>query len=356
VQRPLVRVREEIGEDAMPPPYWRFHEQYGGQTGVGGNSDLPNDIKFQYAGVVLRGAALDKPRYAIYGSLFVLVPDDDPGGGTRTFPPFRAVPESGPIMRLKGRDIDLFLHLTGVRPGSVLEVGDTFALAGAVGPPLPASVRYTVTRPDGSQVRFSGRANAVGYYYRQAHDFVVDQPGVYTVDVTVTFRGETSAGPVDPAQPPRGDVLGTANGKFRVFVVEPGSTPLKIDLPAHTFLAPPAGFEVTATAPTGMRVKRAFVTTMMPGFILENRVVNASRRRFDYHYDPVALARDFPNLDVEQFGRAEAADIITVTLFASGEDTEGNPMHAARVVALHGIELFSAIAAPRAKAEAAHEE
>ena len=58
-------------------------------------------------------------------------------------------------MTLKGRDIDLFIHLTGVRPGSVLEVGDAFALAGAVGPPLSALVTYTVTKPYGQSVEFS---------------------------------------------------------------------------------------------------------------------------------------------------------------------------------------------------------
>jgi hypothetical protein len=41
----------------------------------------------------------------------------------------------------------LFLHLTGVRPGTVLESGDTFALAAAVGPPLPALISCTITTP-----------------------------------------------------------------------------------------------------------------------------------------------------------------------------------------------------------------
>ena len=35
VQRPLVRVREEIGEDLIPNPYWRFDERYAKQIGVG---------------------------------------------------------------------------------------------------------------------------------------------------------------------------------------------------------------------------------------------------------------------------------------------------------------------------------
>src|SRR5262249_413390 len=90
VERPLVRVREAISEDVLLHPYWRFGEGYGRQLGVSDRlGDLPNDIKFQYGAAVLRGAALAHPEYAIYGSLFVLVPDNDPHGGTRTLPPFQ---------------------------------------------------------------------------------------------------------------------------------------------------------------------------------------------------------------------------------------------------------------------------
>jgi hypothetical protein len=316
-------------------------------VGIGG--DLPNEIKFQYAGVVLRGPAVGAPRYAIYGSLFVLVPDDDPGGGTRTFPPFRARPESGPILTLKGKAVDLFLHLTGVRPGSVLEVGDTFSLAGAVGPPLPARVQYTVTRPDGTRITLGGRANLVGHFYDPADDFVVSEPGVYQVDLTVVFDGATSAGQVSPPFP-RGGVLGTVNGRFRVFVVGRGSAPLAVDVPAHDFLTAPAGFDVTATAPAGTRLTRAFVTTTMPGFVLENVSAAAAGRRFSYQYDPLTLSAEFINLDALRFNRAEAADRITVTLFGKGEDGEGNPVYAARVIVLHGVERFAGIAAPPAAA------
>jgi hypothetical protein len=355
VQRPLVRVREEIGEDQLPPPYWRFSEQYAGQTGVGRLGDLPNDFKFQYAGIALHGPALAAPQYAVYGSLFVLVPDDDPGGGTRTFPPFQGNPggpgqSGGPIMRLKGRDIDLFLHLTGVRPGSVLETGDVFSVAGAVGPPLPARVSYRVRRPDGSPVRLGGTANRVGYFYDPADDFVVTVPGVYTVELTVTFDGATSAGEVigPPELPlPSGNVLGTVNGRFHVFVVARGSKPLAVDLPAHAFLDLPLDLAVTATMPGGATLRRAYVTVTMPGFVLEQRDFAASGRKFDHRYDPAVLAVDFPNLDVSRFNRPEAADVITLTFFGSGENAEGAPVHAARVVVLHGLELFGKVAPPR---------
>ena len=196
VQRPLVRVREEIGEDEIGSAYWRFDDRYANQIGVGAHGDLPGEIKFQYGAAVLHGSALDQSHYAIYGSLFVLVPDDDPTG-PRTFPPFQGNgggPSGGPLFTLKGEDIDLFMHLTGVRPGSVLETGNTFALVGAIGPTLPAQVAYTVTAPDSSRRTFSGQANSIGYYYEPDDNFIVDQPGRYTVDLRVTYDGNTPPG------------------------------------------------------------------------------------------------------------------------------------------------------------------
>ena len=226
VQRPLVRVREEISEDHISSPYWRFNDRYARQIGVGQHGDLPGEIKFQYGAAVLHGPALDQSHYAIHGSLFVLVSDDGPAG-SRTFPPFQGNgggPSGGPLFTLKGEEIDLFIHLTGVRPGSVLETGNIFALVGAIGPTLPAQVTYTVTVPDGTQRRFSGVANAIGYYYEPEDNFIVEQPGRYTVDLQVTYDGSTSAGQVT-APFPQGHVLGTARGRFSVYVVSPHSTP-----------------------------------------------------------------------------------------------------------------------------------
>ena len=77
-QRPLVRVREEIGEDAMESAYWRFDERYADQIGVGAHGDLPGEFKFQYGAAVLHGPALDQSHYAIHGSLFVWCPMTTP--------------------------------------------------------------------------------------------------------------------------------------------------------------------------------------------------------------------------------------------------------------------------------------
>ena len=78
VQRPLVRVREEISEDLIESAYWRFNDRYANQIGVGAHGDLPGEFKFQYGAAVLHGSALDQAHYALYGSLFVLLPGERP--------------------------------------------------------------------------------------------------------------------------------------------------------------------------------------------------------------------------------------------------------------------------------------
>ena len=342
VQRPLVRVREELGEEVIPSAYWRFDDQYAEQIGVGAHGDLPGEFKFQYGAAVLHGSALDQSHYAIYGSLFVLIPDDDPDG-VRTFPPFQGNgggPSGGPLFILKGEEIDLFIHLTGVRPGSVLETGNTFALVGAIGPTLPAEVTYTVTAPDGSQRRFSGWANQIGYYYEPADNFIVDQPGRYTVDLQVTYDGSTSAGQVT-APFPQGHVLGTAQGRFSVYVVSPHSPPLTVDMPRHDFLTAPADFTVTATAPTGLTLTGGHMTALMPGVVLEDGSLTVGSNGLTYDYDPVGLAAGVPILDVERGGQPVAADVVTVSLFGQGTGSDGQPSYAARVVTLHGPEFLN---------------
>ena len=342
VQRPLVRVREEISEDKIPNPYWRFDDRYAGQIGVGTHGDLPGEFKFQYGAAVLHGSALDQAHYAIHGSLFVLVPDDDPDG-TRTFPPFQGNgggPSGGPLFTLKGEEIDLFIHLTGVRPGSVLETGNTFALVGAIGPTLPAQVTYTVTAPDGSRRTFSGVANAIGYYYEPGDNFIVDQPGRYTVDLRVTYDGSTSAGQVT-APFPQGHVLGTARGRFSVYVVSLHSIPLTVDMPRHNFLTAPADFTITASTPTGMTLTDGHMTALIPGVVLEDESLSVRNNGLTYDYDPVGLAAGVPILDVERNGQPVAADVVTVSLFGEGTDSEGQPHYAARVVTLHGPEFLN---------------
>jgi len=340
-ERPLVRVREMIGEDRILP-YWRFDEQYARQVGVGVLGDLPNEIKFQYGGVVIRGAALPRPEYAIHGSLFVLVPAGEDGIVSRTFPPFQGNgggPSGGPIITFKGEDIDLLINLRAVRPGSVMEVGDTFSLAGAIGPTLDARVSYTLTKPSGAKLNFSGRANPVGYYYDPQDDFILDQPGIYVVDLKVIFDRRTSAGQV--TEPfPSGNVLGSDAGRFYFYVVDANSQPMNLDLASESLIEPADGdlytLDVKAVLPQGYAITAAHVTTMMPGTILESRQLSTSLP-LTYHLNINELGEEVPNLDLSP----ELADLLTISIYAQAQDQEGATHHLGRVINLHGDQVYA---------------
>ena len=227
----------------------------------------------------------------------------------------------------------------------MLETGNTFALVGAIGPTLPAKVAYTVTAPNGSKRTFAGQANAIGYYYEPEDNFIVDQPGRYTVDLRVTYDGRTSAGQVT-APFPQGDVLGTARGRFSVYVVSPHSAPLEVDMPRHDFLTAPADFTVTATPPAGMRLTGGHMTALIPGVVLEDSSLTVEANGLTYDYDPVGLAAGVPILDVERFGEPVTADVVTVSLFGEERDGTEQSSYAARVVTLHSAEFLNLTPVP----------
>ena len=305
-ERPGVRVREFISEDESANGYWRFHDVYNFQQGNGANGDLPNDFKFQFGGSVWREGTF--AHYGAYASLFVLLPLNDAEGG-RVFPPFQGNgggPSGGPIMRLKGKDIDAFFHPTGVRAGTILEKGNRVSFAGQLAPTLPGNVEIVVRAPSGRERTITARANKIGWWYRPSFDFDADEVGVWTARIRVTFDGTTSAGALS-APFPTGDVLGSRGGELWFYVVDPISPPLETTYAKSTFLEPnvnPTVFHV----PAGTRA-----TVTMPGFILDERVLSGALT-----LDLNALRADFPNLDPADFDGHDATETITISLFANG--------------------------------------
>jgi hypothetical protein len=354
VQRPLVRVREEIFDEPPAHGYWRFQEQYSGQIGVGRSGDATNDFKFQFGGIVMRGPLFPSPIYAIYGSLFVLVPAQggDPGGGTRTFPPFQGNPgpSGGPLFKLKGHDVDLFLHPTGVRPGSVLTRGETATFTGYVAPPLNARVSILVTAPSGATRTVAGRANRVGWFYDPVQDFILSESGVWRAKVLTTFDGQTSAGQVQEPYP-TGGVVGSRAGEFFFYVVEPRSPVLHVTTSNRYLIFDKTTatgrldqLTLTATPPAGLTNLELHYTTTMPGFVIEEGSSASLSYTFDLRNVP-----DFPNLDRDS--NNTPSDVITITLVVSGSDATGGRHHHARQAAVvRGEVLLSGSSAARRRA------
>jgi len=342
VERPRVRIREMISEAPVAGVYWRFGDLYALQSGTGDDGDRPNDFKFQFGGLALYGRALSAPIHSIYASLFVLVATADPAG-TRVFPPFEGNgggPSGGPLFTLKNRDIEMFFHPTAVRPGTILEVGDTASFTGQIGPTLPSKVEIAVTSPSGEVRTIGGQANAVGYFYQPSSDFVVSERGVWRVRVRVWHEGRTSAGQVTPPFP-SGDVLGSRDGEFSFYVADRGA---RLGLaPMPQFATKPGPLTFSIVPPPGLNDIEIHFTTTMPGFILEEGKLSG----LTYVYDPAQISGDFPNLDYDRATGRPAVETITISFVLTARDANGAGRVLGRQVILEGDEILMPL--PHAK-------
>jgi hypothetical protein len=318
-QRPGARVHETVSEEGLGIAYWRYNATYGDQVGMAG--DLPNDLKWNYGGAVFRYAPEEINEYAIYGSLWVLLADDDEIG-PRVTPPFQGAaggPDGGPILTLGGEEIDIFLLARSGGPGQILEVGDTFSLSGNVGPPLDSKVTATVTSPSKVERTITGYANKVGYFHDPDGDFMVEEVGVWTVELEVLHDGMTSAGAVQPPYP-TGSVLGAAEGTYSFYVVPRGARPIDLVAPSAGLLHIPGQpippVEIVGRVPIRARDAMVWYTITMPGFLLEQGTVIPTGNRFTVTYDPETLNEEFPNIDLTAYDapRAGLGDRIRVNM------------------------------------------
>ena len=336
-QRPSVRVREVIqAEDTSA--YWRFNDAYHLQSGNSyEDGDLPGEFKFLYGATVIRDIEEKTGVFSIYGSGWIHASNEDPQG-SRFMPPFQGNaggPNGGPLFNIHGRDIDIFFLPMGVRPGSVLEVGDIFRMAGPVMPTLPSRVEYRVIAPDGTSRDFNGRANAIGYFYDPAGDFELDQAGIWTVELVVTHDGMTSAGPVQQPYPAGGPL--TPDGLSFSFVVIDNSTrPLAIATnlakvnPQNWYRGVTHG-DFEALLPENWEGDVGRVIATIPGIVLVDEELSITQGLLKWEFFGDKMNKLVQNFDYLR----GIADTITLTYFAqdlSGKQVSGTiATHGARV-------------------------
>jgi hypothetical protein len=244
-------------------------------------------------------------------------------------------------MTLKGEDIDLlFLPRSGF-PGQILEVGDVLAISGHVGPPLDSKLEITISSPSGKRYEINGQANKVGYFYQPESNLVVNEPGVWSVSITVFHDGMTSSGPtMEPY--PTGGVLGAMEGSYQIFAINENTPRAEISSPKPGFVtitsAPMAPIEFSGKLPEEFSNATFSYMISMPGFILEQGEGKAEGNTFNLEYDPVGLSEDFPNLDLtayDDYRHGLADQIWIAALF----ENEGR--YLPLTITLHGEELFN---------------
>jgi hypothetical protein len=349
VGRPSVGVRNYVAQDGLFRAYWTTDYRYNRQLGTGMEGDRPNDLKYQFGGGVFRllngqGPEDDENHYVIHGTIEALVPMDTELGN-RTTSPFRGNaggPDGGALLTLKGEDIDLCILPTAVRPGEILEVGDTFRFAGQIFPAVAAKVTVSVASPSGAVHRFEREANAIGYFYDPSGDTVLTEHGIYEVTVAVLFAGAVSDGHVLPPYP-TGGVLGSHEGTFRLYVVDPTSEPIEFTLAAAKGRIPCsyARWPVTGVIPEGLEeASIGHYTVWMAGALLDQGELSFDGDRFTYVFDPVSLHQDFPNLDIgERPGQfPELVDTITLSFLVEADTSDGNARAFAGRIDLQGLD------------------
>lgn len=341
-ERPDVHVREIISEDGMGTAYWRFDDTYGYQIGESAEGDLPGDIKWEFGGAVFRVPALGINEYAVYSSLWVLLPHGD-AVGARVTPPFQdatgASINGGPIMTLQGQDIDMLFLPKSIRPGDILQIGDVVAFSGHVGPPLDSRVTVTITAPSGTTYSREWHANRIGWLYDPAFNVVANEAGRWMVDVQVLHDRPYVGNGVIPQAHNTGTVLGTS-GQYEFYVVPPDAPRLEIVSPQSGVITwperhiTPIVFEGIAPAGT----TAVYYTVHDKGVVMDQGMITpAADGSFAITYDARALHDQFPFLSLtahEGHWEGLADEVMLNVLAAGGEMVTGN------TITLIGEELF----------------
>jgi hypothetical protein len=318
-----VRQFVQGGQEGGLLTYWDNDDPLNGQSGTGLNGMRAGDYTFLFGGAVMRGDVNDT---AIYGALAIAIDAQSDPLGTRIYPPYRGEAggaNGGPLLTVREQPVNMFFHPTGVRPGDVLEVGDTFSLAGQVAPTLASIVSVKITDPNGVVRSFAGTANSIGHFYDPTQDFAVDIPGLWTVEIRVRHEGETSAGLIEPP-PPTGDVLGTPGGRFSVFVVPRDTQLLQWDDKEDQPIPAGVPYNFNFPLPGDWSNVQVYHVITIPGYVLVDEPLRATGRSFSFQYNQTNLSKDFPNLENNGQGSgAAASDVVTLTLVATGVDADG---------------------------------
>lgn len=350
-QRPGVSVRGYVGTDNLFRSYWSTDYLYDRQLGTGSNGDVENDVKLQFGGAVIRAPA--HKEYLGYASMEVLIPFGQDALGIRTFPPFQGYsggPDGGPIMILNGEEIDLFLTPTALHPGSIFEVGDSVHVAGIMWPTLDSKGTFTVTSPLGNQSIISGQANRFGYFYPEDGSFIVNEPGLWTVEVNLQHDAVVPSTGLAPSAQNTGDLLGARKcagwstsigcGQFYFYVTAKDTPDLQLDMARIQQNASVIPITFEGNLPSDWTNVQGKFTTSMPGYILEEGDLTLKNGQFQYTFNPWTLHANFPNLDiVNSFNAPELADTFTFSFFISGINQNGEKRSQARTVILQGPNL-----------------
>lgn len=281
------------------------------QVGMGIDGIREGDYAFLF------GGAENITGSTIYGALMTVVDEDE---SARILSPFMD------DLSIYGQDVDLFFVPTAIRPAQVMQFGETMSIAGQVAPTLPAEIEVTVVSPSGIVREFAGVANAIGYFYATEHDFVVDEIGMWTVELDMMYRGETSLGQLERPFPQE-------TMSFVVYVAAPDNPTLG----TADFMTETATVTKTFALPIpeGWTSVRAFASITTSSAILIQQELTVFASGTSYTFNPQTLAQAHPNIELMETANGQhVADVLTLTLVMTGLNEDGDPAIRARTYSI----------------------
>jgi hypothetical protein len=339
---PALSARQFVSGSALPslPSWMDMDDPLNGQIGAGAGGLLPGDVLFLFGGAVVRNETIDLVSSSIYGSV-VIVTDDEPGRVATAARGADGAEDAGPLLTVDDVSYDAFFVPTGVQPGQVLAVGERLDISGQIAPALPASVSVRVVAPDGTATAYNGRANPIGYFYDSAQSIVVDQVGIWAIELRVTQDAPTSAG-ASVAPFAQGGILGAPDGIMYVYVVEDLAQRLESPLRPDLVIPSALPFNFNLSIPQGWSLPTVTYTLATPGLILEQGTLRPGGRAINYQYNPSNLNSRFPNIELNGvIDGAAGSDARQLTLFVQALDELGNPQVLYRVYTIFHDRLIS---------------
>jgi hypothetical protein len=340
---PALSARQFVSGSVLPTlPIWMdMDDPLNGQIGAGADGLLPGDVLFLFGGAIVRNDSLELYSSSIYGSVAIVTDDDEPGRVATAGRGADGAEDPGPLLTLDDVSYDAFFVPTGVQPGQVLAVGERLDISGQVAPTLPVAISVRVVAPNGTATAYNGRANAIGYFYDRAQSLVVDQVGIWAIEIRVTQDAPTSVG-ASVAPFPQGGVLGAPDGIIYVYVVEDLAQRLESPIRPDLVIPSALPFNFNLSIPQGWSLPTVTYTLTTPGLVLEQGTLRPSGRAINYQYNPSNINRRFPNMELDGVtDGAAGSDARQLTLFVQALDELGNPQVLYRVYTIFHDRLIS---------------
>ncbi len=306
--------------------YWQSGANFAGcQINNNYNGDLPQDVYGFLSGVVYRDLRRNKNLYGIYSSMAVVIPKGSYANRI-------SAPLSEPLLEVNGRKHFIF-DAGSPLPGLVMETGDILRAGAMIFPPIGRVECFRkIICPSGKEYLFKGISNKIGLaklVAKEGADIPATEPGVYIVETACSYNDI------------RGDALGSGDGKYYLYVVDPKDSKayFQLNLPPWFTVSHDKILEINGTIDESVAKGKLYYTIIMPGIIMDEGILDIKNNAFQYKFAPYDVAVQFPNYDIVDAKvptQENMADTVIFTFFLSGADKSGKALHSVKRFILRG--------------------